>query len=171
MEDLLNKKSTRIIIGLFIATPFTVAAIIFGLYGIILGIAGVAENNPILFLLSLISISGLVGVLGAWRRLVKTTTELSDKEQNKIRTMLFFGLASTVALCIWSVYLEFPKAIATFILILTLKAFFIYGTPKNSNKQVKNSRYHSLGLNLPRNVLGLTQTLWPGSRRNVWNIM
>ena len=129
MEDLLNKKSTRIIIGLFIATPFTVAAIIFGLYGIIVGIAGIAEKSPI-FLLALISISGLVGVLGAWRRLVKTTMELSDKEQNKIRTMLFFGLASTVALCIWSVYLEFPKAIATFILMLTLNAFFIYGTPK-----------------------------------------
>jgi len=130
MEDLLNKKSTRIIIGVFIATPFTVAAIIFGLYGIVVGIAGVAEKSLIWFLLCLISISGLIGVLGAWRRLVKTTKELSNKEQNKIRTMLFFGLASTVALFLWSVYFKSSEAIATFIIILTLNAFFIYGTPK-----------------------------------------
>ncbi len=130
MEDLLNKKSTRIIIGLLIATPFTIAAIIFGLYGIIIGIAGIAEKSPILLLLSLISVSGLAGVLGAWRRLVKTTEQLSNKEQNKIRTMLFFGLASALALFIWSIYFKWPAAIAMLVLILTLNTFFIYATPK-----------------------------------------
>lgn len=130
MENLLNKKSTRIIIGVFIATPFTLAAIMFGLYGIMMGISGVVEKSPILFLMGLISISGLIGVLGAWRRLIKPTTELIDKDQNKIRTMLFFGLASTLALFIWSVYFKSSDAIAIFMLILALNAFFIYGTPK-----------------------------------------
>ena len=130
MEELLNKKSSRIIIGVLIATPFTVAAIIFGLYGILMGVGGIAEQSPILISLGLISISGLAGVLGAWRRLVNATNDLSVSEQNKIRIMLFLGLASTLALFAWSIYFKSLEAISIFLLILGLNVFFIYATPK-----------------------------------------
>ena len=130
MEDLLNKKHIRIIIGIVIAAPFTAGAIIFGLYGIIMGIGGIAEQSPVLLLLGLITISGLIGVSGAWRRLLKTTNEINYKEQNKIRTMLFFGLASALALLAWSIYFKWPLAITICVLISTLNVLFIYATPK-----------------------------------------
>lgn len=130
MEALLNKRNTRIIIGLFIAAPFTAGAIIFGFYGILFGIGGITGQNPQAFFLGLITISGLVGVSGAWRRLLKPTSERMNKEQNKIRVMLFFGLASSLALFASSIYFKLTEAILLFIAIIILNIVFIYGTPK-----------------------------------------
>lgn len=134
MEALLNKKATRIIIGLFIAIPFTGGAVMFGLYGILMGIGGIAEMNILLILLGLITILGLLGVSGAWRRLLKPTTEINIKENKKIRVMLFCGFASSFCLLVWSIYFKSFEAISFFVILLIINVFFIYATPKNSNK-------------------------------------
>ena len=130
MEEFLNKKNTRITIGVFIAAPFTAGALMFGLYGIMFGIGGITSKNPGAFLLGLITISGLVGVAGAWRRLLKPTNDTSNKEQNKIRTMLFYGLASSLALFVISIYFKITEATIILLFITIINVFFIYATPK-----------------------------------------
>ncbi|WP_198263188.1 hypothetical protein [sulfur-oxidizing endosymbiont of Gigantopelta aegis] len=89
MEEFLNKKNARLIIGIFVAAPFTATALLFGLYGIMFGIAGITSKHPFASLFGLLTALGLIGVAGAWRRLLKPTNKYNSKEQNKIRTMLF----------------------------------------------------------------------------------
>jgi len=130
MEEFLNKKNTRIAIGIFVAVPFTAVALLFGLYGIIFGISGIATINPFASLFALLTALGLIGIAGAWRRLLKSTNKNNSKEQNKIRTMLFCGLASTLAFFAVSFYFNQTKAILLLLPIAIFIVFFIYATPK-----------------------------------------
>ena len=130
MEEFLNKKNTRITIGIFVAAPFTAIALLFGLYGIIFGIAGITSNHSFASLFGLLTILGLIGVAGAWRRLLKPTNKNNSKEQDKIRTMLFCGLASSLAFFAVSFYYNQTEAILILLPITMINVFFIYATPK-----------------------------------------
>lgn len=130
MEELLNKRITRIIIGVSLAIPFTAISIVLGWHGLLLGFGGIASGNVLFILIGITTIIGFVGITGAWRRLLKSSKVMSKEEQNKIRTMLFFGLASSFILCVWSVFKTDLITISILYLLLLFSVFFIYATPK-----------------------------------------
>lgn len=130
MEELLNKRITRIIIGVSLAIPFTAISIVLGWHGLLLGFGGIASGNILFILIGITTIIGFVGIAGAWRRLLKSSNLMSKEEQNKIRTMLFFGLASSLVLCVWSFFKADIITILILSLLLLFSVFFIYATPK-----------------------------------------
>jgi len=143
MESFLNKKIIRIMIGLFVGIPFTAISIPLGLYGLLFGISGLFFNGSIIFaLIGFTAITGLIGISGAWRRLLKSSDIICQKERLLIRKMLFSGLTSTLILFTLVLYFNYLEAIFPFTLLLLINLFFIYATPKNTNTKIKLTSYY-----------------------------
>jgi len=129
MEAFLNYKISRLIIGIGIGLPATAISVILGFHGLILGYGGIKEANIFFLFMGIITITGFIGIIGAWWRLIISTENTSKTNQNKIRSMLFYGLATSIALSIWSLYSDFRTLPVPLTLILA-GTFFIYATPK-----------------------------------------
>jgi hypothetical protein len=129
METFLNYRVSRLIIGTAIGIPATIISVILGFHGLILGYAGIKEADIYFLFMGIITITGFVGIIGAWCRLIISTHNTSNSVQNKIRTMLIYGLATSVALLIWSLFSDYKTLPIPLTLILA-GTFFIYATPK-----------------------------------------
>ncbi len=135
MEYILNNIFVRIIIGILVGLPITAAALIGGAHGLVLGYAGIVNAKIGLFLFGVLTITGFIGISGAWRRLLEPTNSMTEKYKNKTRSMLFYGLTTSTALSIWAVYSEGLTVISLPLVILTLGSIlFIMATPKSSNR-------------------------------------
>lgn len=129
-EEFLNKKLTRVLIGIAVALPFTALSLPLGWYGLVMGEIGFAGGDLISIAIGLITILGWIGITGGWRRLLQSSKDMPSKEQNRIRIMLFCGLASSLSLLLGAIYLKFQEGIIGCILICLLNVFFISATPK-----------------------------------------
>ena len=142
MESFLNKKIIRIMIGLFVGIPFTAISIPSALYGLLFGVAGLLFSGSIIFaLIGFTAITGLIGISGAWRRLLKSSDILCQEERLLIRKMLFSGLISSLILSTSALYFNYLETILLFTLLLFINLFFIYATPKNTNTKIKLTPY------------------------------
>jgi len=143
MESFLNKKIIRIMIGLFVGIPFTAISIPSALYGLLFGVAGLLFSGSIIFaLIGFTAITGLIGISGAWRRLLKSSDILCQEERLLIRKMLFSGLISSLILSTSALYFNYLETILLFTLLLFINLFFIYATPKNTNTKIKLTSYY-----------------------------
>ena len=131
IERTLNNLIVRIIAGIVIGLPLTSASVVGGAHGIILGIGGITELNPLLLFIGLVTVTGFIGICGAWRRLLKPTTLMTNKNKSTIRLMLMFGLFSSLGLTVWSVYSEGITIIGWALFALSIGGvIFIYSIPK-----------------------------------------
>ncbi len=130
MEKLLNNRIVRIVIGTAIGIPVTAFSIVLGLHGLILFYAGVKEAELLPLFLGVVTVTGFIGIVGAWKRLLSSTEEMDKKEKRNVRAMLMFGLLSSLALGAWAFSSSEPE-IAIILLVLSLGAgVFIYATPE-----------------------------------------
>jgi hypothetical protein len=137
MEAFLNYRISRIVIGIAVGLPLTAIVIILGLYGLVMGYGGILvlshgariETGLYFLFIGIISITGFVGITGVWRRLITSTEHTSKTEQNKTRVMLFYGLATSIALLMCSLYNDYNTLPIPLTLILTC-TLFIYATPR-----------------------------------------
>jgi hypothetical protein len=137
MEAFLNYRISRIVFGITIALPLTVISIVGGLYGLAIGYGGILaighgslSRDGLSFLfIGIISITGFIGITGVRRRLITSTENTSKTEQNKTRVMLFYSLATSIALLMCSLYNDYNTLPIPLTLILTC-TLFIYATPR-----------------------------------------
>lgn len=129
METLLNSRIFCIIIGTAIGIPFTAVSIILGLHGLVIGYGGIIEGDILLLAIGIITITGFIGISGAWLRLFSSTEEMSIEEQKRIRTMLLNGLVASLALFGWALYSDIKVSLFALALLMCV-AFFIQATPK-----------------------------------------
>jgi len=128
MERILNNLYARIIISLLVGIPLSAIALIGGAHGLVLGIAGIKDLH---FGLALIGIVTIIGIIGAWRRLLEPTDSMASSKQNNIRLMLILGLAASLSLTVWSVIVDGISIIAVSLLTLSTGGFvFVLATPK-----------------------------------------
>jgi hypothetical protein len=138
MEYALNNIIVRIIVGITVGSSITAIALIGGAHGLVLGYAGIINAEFGLTLFGILTITGFIGICGAWCRLLKPTYSMSQRFITRIRYMLFFGLVTSAILSIWALYIEGLTVITMPLLALTLGCIlFIMGTPKSSNKAFK----------------------------------
>ncbi len=129
MEVFLNYRVSRLIIGAAIGIPATAISVILGFHGLILGYAGIKEADIYFLFMGVITITGFIGIIGAWWRLMVSTRNTSNSKQNIIRSLLLYGLATSVALFMWSLFSDYRTLPIPLTLILA-GTFFIYATPK-----------------------------------------
>lgn len=130
MENFLNNRIIRIVIGTAVGIPLTTISIILGFHGLVLFYAGIKDAELLPFLIGVVTITGFIGIIGAWKRIFTSSEEMTEKEKNTTRVMLLFGSLTSLGLSAWafkSSELEF----AAILLLLSLGAVaFIYATPK-----------------------------------------
>ena len=132
IEKVLNNEVVRTSIRYAILFPFALISIVLGLYGLVFLIGGITSSNPFSFFLGLSSVAGWVGILGAEKRLLSSSEELTEEEKKKIRIMLTFGFLSSLSLSIWAIATSATSlAIALFFLSLC-PLLLIYATPKGT---------------------------------------
>jgi len=140
MEYLLNNIFIRIIVSIFIGIPISALALVTGLHGLVLGYAGIVNIELWLILIGIITITGFIGLAGAWLRLFESTTSMTEPYRHKTRIMLFLGLISSSALSVWSILLDGLSLISFLLMSLAMGGLlFILATPKSSNKSVKQT--------------------------------
>ena len=132
IEKVLNNEVVRTSIRYAILFPFAILSIVLGLYGLVFLIGGITDSNPFSFFIGLSSVEGWVGILGAEKRLLSSSEELTEEEKKKIRIMLTFGFISSLSLSIWVLTTSATGlAIALFFLSLC-PLLLIYATPKGT---------------------------------------
>lgn len=130
MENLLNNKLTRRIIGGVIGIPLTMISIVLGFHGLILLYAGVKDLELYPLSLGIATITGFIGIIGAWKRISASSEEMSEKEKSIIRAMLFCGFLSSAGLSVWAFTSNEPEVGVTLLLLTLGSIGFIFATPK-----------------------------------------
>ncbi len=131
IEKTLNMLLVRIAVGIIIGIPLTVLAVVAGAHGLVLTYGGIVDGKYLLILFGIVTITGFMGISGAWLRLLKPSTVMSNKYRNVTRGMLFYGLASSVALSAWSIISEGMSVISLLLIVLSLGGTaFVHATPR-----------------------------------------
>lgn len=145
MENILNNIYVRIIMGVFIGIPFTSTALFAGAHGLILGYAGIVEEKFSMAILGILTITGFIGIIGAWLRIIEPTSSMSSRYLKITRLMLYSSFITSVSLTIWAFYLEgLTETSMPVIILIVGSILFIAATPKSSNNAFKR------GVNFPR---------------------
>ncbi len=105
IRDILDNKAFRILFGMFIGIPSTLAFLIVLPSGLIMGVTGIRDFDVPTLSMGIASIFGAFGVMGAWLRLTKEIDQFSQNQITYLRLLLSGGITATVillALTIWA---------------------------------------------------------------------
>jgi len=130
MQNIFNSLIFRFVIGVCIGIPFTGISLILGLHGLFIGYGGIVEGNMFFLAIGVITVTGFIGIAGAWARIFSSTEKMSTENRDVIRLMLYCGFISSMGLLGWALYADVRTSVVP-ILLLICSAFFILATPKN----------------------------------------
>jgi hypothetical protein len=88
----------RTVLGVLVGFPLSLVTLFAAPYGLLLGYGGVAEGNPQLFFLGLMTVLGLIAIYGAWYRLLVPHAEMVAAQVRRIRFCLYCGVISSLGL-------------------------------------------------------------------------
>lgn len=130
IERALDNRWLRIVLGAAIGIPFTAAALVGSIYGVIFLVGGLRGGEFFPTGVGLAAALGMLGVVGAWRRLLKPQSAMSHRERMVVRFLLFSGIASSTALAgVSLVYAEWPAIAFLFALIAAGGVALVLATP------------------------------------------
>jgi len=133
MEELLNHKITRII-GTVIGFP----ASIFGGYvcisGLVIGFSGIVEYSLWHIVVGIMTITSIIAAIGIWARLLNPTNNMTLQIASRIRASLFIGLGTVLYWLVMAIPNKDLFILVFLSFILFVIVAFLYGTPKNPNK-------------------------------------
>lgn len=134
LSNILDDTYFRVCFGILLLFPLSFILFICALILIALG-----SSKAIL---SILAITGMIGVCGAWLRIIKTNQTMSSMERKITRTLLSIGLGT----CIGFLALSFKDGFHDIFGIITIVAFYIpgilgtlmlIGTPNIENEEIK----------------------------------
>jgi hypothetical protein len=134
LQNLFDRLNIRIFIGVTLGLPISALAVIGGLYGLFIGFGGFLTTGKAMFaLITAITLLGLAGIFGAWRRILRSSLELTEPESKTIRTLLGAGVLSSVSLADILVYFsESFWLILAFIILGVIGILLILATPSQT---------------------------------------
>ena len=130
MEKIVNNRIVRLIIGVAIGIPLTAISVVLGLHGLILLYAGLKEMELAPFLIGVVTITGFIGIYGAWKRIFRSSEVMTEGEKSRVRVMLASGFISSFGLGLWALYSSEMEATIIMFLLAAGAVAFIYATPK-----------------------------------------
>lgn len=92
----------RVVLGVFLGVPVTALALIGSIYGAIYLYAGVREGDAWALGLGLVAVLGLLGIVGAWWRVLKRVAAMVKRERLVVRALLASGVAASLFLGAWA---------------------------------------------------------------------
>jgi hypothetical protein len=129
LERALDNRLLRIVVGTAIGLPITAAAVMGAIYGVIFLVGGVLKRELWAVGLGLVAVLGVMGLFGAWRRLLKTHAEMSPHERLVVRRLLGCGIVASAALAATTLYSDFPAGGIFFGVLVLGGIAFVRATP------------------------------------------
>ena len=96
---------------MFFGLPVTAFILFLAVHGLVLGYGGIIKGQIVMILMGLLTVTGLIGVFGAWLRVLTLPKSLSFIKV--INLMLGVGIATCLVLCgwmLWEGFGPFPLA-------------------------------------------------------------
>lgn len=116
-ERSLDNRLVRVALGTAIGLPLTAAALVCAMYGIAFFFGGISSGDYLIAGFGPITIFGLLGIAGAWRRLLRPHASMSSRERKIVRFLLLAGVAASGILAIVSL-----ASIESYLLVLFFAA-------------------------------------------------
>jgi hypothetical protein len=117
--------------SILVGIPITAVVALASIYGLTFGLVGFAKGDLILISMGLVNITGIIGAIGAWKRIYTTSAEMTEDEKHSTRIMLYIGAFSSLCISVSLFYFSEIAYAFVFILLSLGSAVFIYATPKN----------------------------------------
>lgn len=129
-ERSLDNRLVRITLGTAIGLPLTAAALVCAMYGVMLFFGGLSSGSYLIAGLGPVTVFGLLGIAGAWRRLLKPHASMNSRERKIVRSLLLAGVAASVILAIVSLVSTESYLLVLFFTALTGGGLtFVLATP------------------------------------------
>lgn len=94
-ERALDNRSLRFTIGAVFGVPVTVLALLGAIYGSVFGLVWLENRDPLFLSFAATGALGVLGVCGAWLRLLTPHTAMSSSRRLAVRALLFAGVISS----------------------------------------------------------------------------
>ena len=119
----------RVMVGVFFGLPVTASAFIGAIYGAIFLYAGVREGDAWTLGLGLVAVLGLLGIIGAWWRILKRVAAMVQRERIVVRMLLVSGIAASLLLGAWAVQADEALFVVPFAFITVGGIALVIATP------------------------------------------
>jgi hypothetical protein len=119
----------RVVLGVFFGVPVTAIGFIGALFGAIYLYAGVREGNAWALGLGLVAVLGLLGIVGAWWRVLKPVAAMVARERLVVRMLLASGVAASLFLGALAVQADEALLVVPFALIAVGGMALVIATP------------------------------------------
>jgi hypothetical protein len=119
----------RLALGLLVGLPLSVVALFAAPHGLILGYGGGVECSVLFLFVGVLTVLGVVAIIGAWYRLFVRSTDVSCAEAQAIRFCLASGIISSVGLATIAAYDAEVILSVTLSLFALVALVLIKGTP------------------------------------------
>ncbi len=129
LEQAFNDRVVRFLVIILVLVPVTFGALFLGVYGVSLGMLGFRNTNPPLALTGLLTVAGLVGILGAWTRLLVPTERMDTPCRRRVRLLLGCGVCAALGLVLWAWQLEATVLAAAPLLLVICGVLLLLATP------------------------------------------
>ena len=114
---------------MFFGVPVTAIGFIGALFGAIYLYAGVREGNAWALGLGLVAVLGLLGIVGAWWRVLKPVAAMVARERLVVRMLLASGVAASLFLGALAVQADEALLVVPFALIAVGGMALVIATP------------------------------------------
>lgn len=129
LADVIDRPWVRVGLGVFIGVPITAAALIGAIYGAVFFVGGVRDREFWAVGLGLVATLGVLGIAGAWRRILKRHTAMPHRERVVVRGLLLSGIAASIVLGGWAVQADWVAAALSFALLTIGGVALVLATP------------------------------------------
>lgn len=129
LVDVIDRPWVRVALGAFIGVPITAAALIGAIYGAVFLVGGVRDSEFWAIGLGLVATLGVLGIAGAWRRILKRHAAMPHRERVVVRGLLLSGIAASIVLGGWAVQADWVAAGLSFALLTIGGVALVLATP------------------------------------------
>jgi hypothetical protein len=137
-ERFVDNRLLRLVLGTAIGLPLTAAALVAAVEAAVLSIGALQRAEYLIAGLGPLAILGLLGIAGAWRRLLRTNERMTYSERRFIRVFLYAGTVSSITLVLVSIfYFDSMLLSLLFVVLGCGGVIFILATPLRSNISVQ----------------------------------
>ena len=126
--DLIDHSVVRIALAV-VGFLLSLVALFATPHGIILGYAGVIKRDVLLIFIGLMTILGVIAIVGAWYRLLVPHVEMAKAQARRMRFCLYCGVVSSLGLAGWAGYEAEYYLVGVLGLFALVSIALIKGTP------------------------------------------
>jgi hypothetical protein len=140
LAELLDRFPVRVLLAFTVGVPVTVVALVFGFLGLVTGLGGLTTGTAKLQFLgnTLATILGLLGIAGAWFRLLAPHTAFGPNRRRVVVVLLCSGIASALLIAAYAVSLGATLAAGGALAVAALGLAFVAATPSVGTSTAAN---------------------------------